>query len=276
MRTTEQLRSDLSRLTLQHMGFDGAEVDQQTDEWERMKLGVISGSRVAEMLGEWKRAPFPADLPIVAGSKRGENTVEIDGKSFTGTKQQCIDFVRDHLPKEPPDMRTTYMLELMAEVITKDRRPIKGKPMDWGNEHEESCIGWYEFDSGATVDSIPFVYKDDTMRAGCSPDGLIGDRMGIEAKNPWNTAVYLAFALDGKIKPEYVEQVQFSMWVTGREQWVFACHDPRVLNYCAHSVVIDRDEAKMRLYDDAVPAFVAEMDLKLAKLGYKFGDQWQF
>lgn len=276
MRTTDQLRADLSRLTMQHMGFDGSTIDQQTEQWERMKLGVISGSRVAEMLGEWKRAPFPADVPINAGSKRGENTVEIDGKTFTGTKQQCIDFVRDLLPKEPPDMRTTYMLELMAEVITKERRPVKGKPLDWGNEHEDTCIGWYEFDSGLAVQSIPFVYKDDTMRAGCSPDGLIGDSMGIEAKNPWNTGVYLAFVLDGKIKPEYMEQVQFSMWVTGRERWVFACHDPRVKNYLAHSVVIDRDEAKMRVYDDAVPQFVHEMDAKLAKLGYKFGDQWQF
>lgn len=226
MRTTEQLRADLSRLTLQHMGFDGAAVDQQTDEWSKMKLGVLSASRAKEIVS------------------KGE-------------------------------MRGTYMLELIAEIATGKRKEISAKSLDWGNENESSCIGWYEFDSGVTVDSIPFVYKDDAMRAGCSPDGLIGDRMGIEAKNPWNTAVYLAFALDGKIKPEYIEQVQFSMWVTGREQWVFACHDPRVLNYCAHSVVIDRDDARMRLYDDAVPAFVAEMDAKLAKLGYTFGDQWK-
>lgn len=172
------------------------------------------------------------------------------------------------------EARRTYMMELIAEVATGQQKRSGGKATTWGHEQESSCVGLYAFDSGLDIESIPFIYGDDQMRYGASPDGLIGDLSGIEAKNPFNTAVYLKFVFDEEIKPEYIEQVQFSMFVTGRETWVFANHDPDVRNYIFHSVTIERDEAKMKTFADAIGQFTYDMDRHLEKLGYTFGDQW--
>ncbi|MBW7567822.1 YqaJ viral recombinase family protein [Chromobacterium subtsugae] len=231
-RSNKQLRSDLTRLTLRHMGFDGAAVTQGSDSWETMRLGVITASRAKDLIAKGRSA----------------NSIG--------------------------EARNTYLMELIAEVATGQQKRSGGKASAWGHEHEESCVGLYGFDAGVEVETIPFVYGDDSMRYGASPDGLIGDALGIEAKNPFNTAVYLKFVLNGEIKPEYIEQVQFSMFVTGREQWVFANHDPDVRNYILHSITIDRDEAKMKTFADAIGQFSHDMDRALEKLGYKFGDQW--
>jgi hypothetical protein len=173
------------------------------------------------------------------------------------------------------EARRTYMMELIAEVATGQQKRSGGQATAWGHEQESSCVGLYGFDAGIEIETIPFVYGDDSMRFGASPDGLVGDLSGIEAKNPFNTAVYLKFVLDGEIKPEYIEQVQFSMFVTGRDTWVFANHDPDVTNYIFHSITIERDEEKMRTFADAIGQFTHDMDSHLAKLGYAFGDQWQ-
>lgn len=272
MRNNQQLRDDLSRLTIERMGFDLSFEDQQSERWHTAKLGVISASRAKDVIATGGMAPFPDDLEIIKTGR--QNTVEFDGRSFTGTKAECVSFVRKALPPLPSDMRNTYLLELIAEIATGRRKEVSTKMMAWGNEHEDSCVGLVGFELGAEIETIPFIYADDAMRYGCSPDGLIGDHSGIEAKNPFNTAVYLDFVLNGKIKPEYIEQVQFSMFVTGREEWIFANHDPRVKSYIMHSVKIERDEAKMATYTDAVGQFVYDMDQQLAKLGLTFGDQW--
>ena len=271
-RTNLQLRSDLSRLTIGRMGFDGAQVEQGSDEWAVMRLGVITASRAKDLIATGGMAPFPDDVEIVKEGR--QNTVSFDGKSFTGTKAECTSFVRKLLPPLPSDMRNTYLMELIAEVVTAQQKRSGGRSTQWGKDLEESCIDLYRFESELPVEPIPFVYGDEAMRYGASPDSLLGDLSGIEAKNPHNTAVYLKFVLDGEIKPEYVEQVQFSMFVTGREQWVMAQHDPDVKNYIFHAVTIERDEARMKTFADAVGQMVYDMDRHLERLGYRFGDQW--
>jgi hypothetical protein len=234
-RTTQQLKSDLSRLTMARMGFDGNAVEQRSDKWGVIRLGVITASRAKELTAKGRTAGSVGEA------------------------------------------RNTYLMDLIAEVATGQQKRGAGfsaKSTDWGNQQEESCVGLFAFDAGIEIESIPFIYGNDDMRYGASPDGLIGDLSGIEAKAPWNTAVYLKFVLDGEIKPEYIDQVQFSMFVTGRDTWQFANHDPAVKNYITHSVLIERDEVKMKTFEDAVGQFVHDMDTKLAKLGYKFGDQW--
>lgn len=271
-RTNSQLRSDLSQLTMARMGFDGALIEQGSDAWHAMRLGVITASRAKDLIATGGMAPFPDDLEIVKVGR--QNTVEFDGQSFTGTKAECVRFVRGLLPPLPSDMRNTYLMELIAEVATGQAKRSAGRSSAWGHEWEPSCVGLYGFESGLDIEQIPFVYGDASMRYGCSPDGLLGDHSGIEAKNPHNTAVYLKFVLDGEIKPEYIEQVQFSMFATGRHEWVFANHDPDVSNYIFHSITIERDEAKMKTFEDAVGQMVYDMDKALSKLGYQFGDQW--
>lgn len=172
--------------------------------------------------------------------------------------------------------RDTYLLELIAEVATgKAAEMGEFKQTQWGHEWEGSAREIFAFEVGAPVIQTPFLYANENMRHGCSPDGLADEQSGIEIKCPFTTKVYIDFLINEEIKPEYIEQVQFSMFVTGMQFWHFANFDPRMKVKPFHCVTIERDEEKMRIFEDAVGAMVHDMDSALAKIGMRFGDQWQ-
>lgn len=50
MKTTVELYKELSDLTLAKFGFDGGEIEQGSQEWHRMRSGVITGSRVHDII----------------------------------------------------------------------------------------------------------------------------------------------------------------------------------------------------------------------------------
>ena len=76
------------------------------------------------------------------------------------------------------------------------------------------------------------------------------------------------------IKYYYMAQVQFSMWVTGKDAWYFANYDPRMKREGIHHVLVERDQDYMKKFDDMVPEFIEKMDLSLSEIGFKFGEQW--
>lgn len=174
--------------------------------------------------------------------------------------------------------RHTYMMQLIAEVCTGQSPEIKGKPLEWGNEHEPIAREVYEAKTFSVVDELGLIYKDDSKRFGASPDGLIGDDGGIEIKCPFTTPVHLDTMLNGTIKPEYICQMQFIMWVTGREWMDFCSFDPRMIGdvdkrLCV--IRVERDQKIMDEFDIEMPLFVNDMDEILESIGVKFGQQWE-
>lgn len=178
------------------------------------------------------------------------------------------------LAKKGTATRQTYMNELIAQVATGLVHEISAKPLDWGRAHEDSARTSYEFATGITPHELPFIYKDNTRRTGCSADGY-NDARGSEIKCPFNTVNHIEFLVNEKIKPEYIKQVQFSMWVTDQGQWDFASYDPRMTVLPIKIVTIDRDEKMMTEFNEKVPEFIEEMDQALDKIGIKFGDHWE-
>ena len=124
------------------------------------------------------------------------------------------------------------------------------------------------------VNQIPFVYRDETMRCGCSPDGVT-EKKTIECKAPWNTRYHIEAIVDGRIKKEYQEQVQFQMWVCGTESVDFVSFDPRMLKHNFFMTTVERSDTFMKKFDDAIPQFIMEMDAKLERLGFRFGEQFK-
>ena len=173
--------------------------------------------------------------------------------------------------------RQTYMNELVASIATGLLpEEVKAKPLQWGKDHEEAACGAYSAATFETIESIGFIYRDKSMRAGCSPDGLIeGKPKGLELKAPWSSSIFCAFAGHGEIKKEEVAQVDFSMWVTDYESWGFAKYDPRNVN-CKklHFVEVDRDDSKMDRIENGYNEFIEDMDLMLENMGLEFGMQW--
>lgn len=246
MKTYQQHMADLAEL--EHVfGFNPATIDQTSDQWHLLRLGVFTASK-AECLIKKKR-----------GSKGSEYGVDFLAATSDESK------------------RNTYMMELVSEIATA-RLPedIKAKPLVWGRENEAIARAAYEAATFTTFKEIPFIFKDSKMRAGISPDGLNDDEIGgLELKCPWSSKVFIEFMADEIIKPEYRHQCQFSMWVTGRDYWDFANFDPRMVNTKKlHYVRINRCDTAMEIFDEAFESFIEDMDELLSRLNTSFGQQW--
>ncbi|WP_140921160.1 lambda exonuclease family protein [Limnobaculum xujianqingii] len=219
-------------IILARTGIDVDNIEQGSEAWKRLRLGVITASNA---------------INVIASGRGGNGWGE---------------------------KKKTYLLTLIAEICTGQSPDITAKPLEWGKDHEDDARYAFEFVTGLEVVEVPFFYKDESLRCGASPDGICSDGAGLELKCPFNTATYLDFRLNGNIKPEYVAQCQFSMWVTGRERWYFANYDPRMSFENVHHIVFERDESFMKQFDEQVPEFIEAMDAALVDLGFQFGDQW--
>lgn len=176
--------------------------------------------------------------------------------------------------KRDSETRATYMAELVGQVCTGVVEELNAKALDWGNQHEDAARSSYEFGSGTLITQLPFVFKDTRFREGCSPDGIVNEKKGVEIKCPFNSTNYIKFLTEDKIKPEYVWQYQYTLRVMDADEWDFCQYDPRMRRNPLHVVTVRRDEEKQKIFDEAIPQFIEDMDKMLAKIGVKFGEQW--
>ena len=88
-----------------------------------------------------------------------------------------------------------------------------------GVNNEDGALVDYRIETTHEVEVIGFAERD--AWAGCSPDGLVGEKGGVEIKCPYSLrkadAPVPFKTLDEQ--PHYGAQVQFSLWVTGRDWW---------------------------------------------------------
>jgi len=130
-----------------------------------------------------------------------------------------------------------YFEELLAELVT--RQPLdrwQNTAMKWGNEWEGKA---FEYAALAIEErlgeklSLPegeyaYIQHPTEKGIGCSPDGIIGDDGLLEIKCPYNPAVHIRTVLEGEMPEKHTDQVQGSLWVTGRKFYYFCSFDPRV------------------------------------------------
>ena len=255
-------------------------IEQGTDEWRKSRAGVVTASNASLVLMQDKLAPMPDNIKIEPLEKRGQNLVRIDGKEFIGTKVQCSDFVRKQLPPIIPEMKESYLDKLIGEVCTGEvPESASFKQAEWGHMNEELARDAYEARNMSIITQAGLIYRDKSLRCAISPDGLDMDaKTGLEIKSPFTTQVHIATLRKGIIKPEYLAQCQFSMWVTGWEQWDFCSYDNRMRGKPEnrlHVIPIKRDDRVMDQFSLEIPKFIKRMDEALEQLGFKFGDQWK-
>lgn len=258
------------------------QIEQGTKDWFRAKLGVVSASRATEYATESKLAPMPDEIDYYK-DKEGHH-YKVNGEFYIGSNKSEVEKkIRETLPRIYGDMRQSYMCELVGQVVTCNLpEEITFKQCEWGHEYEDEARAHLELLLEIDVDIPAFIYRDKEKRFGISPDGILtklykGKKTGLELKCPFTTKVFIEFATCEKIKQMYVEQCQYSMWVTGYEQWIFANYDPRIKNKKnrLHHVIIERDQIYMDKYDNAEKPFIKDMDLMLDKMGVEFGHQWE-
>lgn len=121
-----------------------------------------------------------------------------------------------------------------ADVMRRMVREWHGAPAEFegniatehGTRNEAGALTEYIMETGERVEDVGFVTREDW--AGCSPDGLIGDDGGLEIKCPFGLRKDETPAFKSIFdQPHYYDQVQFSLWVTGRDWWHFYQWSPR-------------------------------------------------
>lgn len=134
-----------------------------------------------------------------------------------------------------------------------------------GKEMEAEAIRLYEFAQDCSVTPVGFVTTDDD-RAGCSPDGFVGDDGLVEVKclkaeNHIEAIVY--HRKHGRCEPGYVQQPQGQMWISGRKWCDLIFYHP-VLPL--HVVRQFPDGSLISAIEGAVADVIRERDVILATL----------
>lgn len=118
----------------------------------------------------------------------------------------------------------TYIYNLCAENFsTAEKESISNKHTERGHELEDEALTVYEFETGFKVEKVGFCIGG--KYDGCSPDGLSGKVGLVEVKCP-DDKEYLRMLVTGKIKSDYIWQMQMQMMITGKEWCDFVCYNP--------------------------------------------------
>ena len=173
---------------------------------------------------------------------------------------------KDVLSSGAGKTRKSYMLQLASEIMTDMRaESFTNEYMEWGTETEPQARSMYELASGNAVDQVTFI-KQGEIKAGCSPDGLIGDIGMIEIKCPKSSTQVETF-LSGKMPAIHKAQVQGQLWVAQREWCDFVSFDPRINGSASYMCVrINRDEEYIKDLSEKVKTFESELLEMVEKL----------
>jgi YqaJ-like recombinase protein len=160
------------------------------------------------------------------------------------------------------DGPTSFLMEKVAESWIGAPLPTaEFWDADQGRFLEEYARPAFTLETGLEVSEVGFIESDDG-RVGCSPDGLIGDDCGLEIKAP-HLETHIKYLLEGVVPPDYVLQVQGSLYVTGFPKWKFFSFR-RGLPPLILTVTPDPDI--QAAIDSAVGAFCFRLTTALARL----------
>ena len=167
----------------------------------------------------------------------------------------------------PSASRAKYMGQLIAERLTgMVAESYTNGAMQWGIDTEPQARAAYEFDCNVDVDPAGFVEHPEISMSGASPDGFVGSDGLIEIKCP-ETHTHIEILLSGKIKPDYITQMQWQMACTNRQWCDFVSFDPRMpadLQLFVQRVTVDQD-VQMEM-EVEVERFLSEVDQKISAL----------
>ena len=158
--------------------------------------------------------------------------------------------------------RKNYMAQLLIERLTPpptEDNGWKNEAMIFGIDNEPVARLAYELETGNTVVEA-FFEKHETLQAGASPDGYIGDDGLLEIKVP-NLATHLETLRNQDIPKQYIAQVQGQLWITGREWCDFVSYTPYLENDAQLFIKrVPRDRKFIHELEAEVKLFLIELN----------------
>jgi hypothetical protein len=131
-----------------------------------------------------------------------------------------------------------------------------------GIEREPDAIAAYELRTGELVQPVGCCLHD-TVQAGYSPDGFVGDEGLLEVKCP-RSATHLGYLRTGGVPKEYLPQLTHALWLTGRPWIDFVSFDDRLPERLQLFLVRHYwKESDVRSYALAVELFLGEVEREL-------------
>lgn len=160
--------------------------------------------------------------------------------------------------------RKNYRAELVAERLTGERIDIyKTAAMQWGTETEPLARLKYSLLTGDDAEECGF-FAHESLMAGASPDGLIGDEGALEIKCP-NSATHIDTLRKGSVPYQYYWQVMGQLWITERKWCDFVSFDPRLPENAAFlKIRVYRNEQKIKELEAEVVDFLESVESDIA------------
>lgn len=160
------------------------------------------------------------------------------------------------------NLRTQLVLErLTGRAQEKD---FMSAAMQQGTDREADALATYQALTGELLSTSGFCAHD-TLAAGCSLDGHIGDFEGIaEIKAPI-AATHLDYLKSGVIPGEYKKQIVHALWLTGAAWCDWLSFNPDFPPALRTKLVrVPRDPAEIDSYEILVRLFLTEVDRECA------------
>lgn len=162
--------------------------------------------------------------------------------------------------------RNNYMMQLAAEILTGQREEsYSNQYMEWGTEKEPEARSAYSFINGSEVEEVTFITHS-SIRAGYSPDGIVGLDGAIEIKCP-KTTTHIETVLSNKTPGGHIPQIQGGLWIAERDWIDFISYDPRIKTDKSYFCVrVYRDESYIKNLESEIIRFNDELDELVLKL----------
>jgi len=159
-----------------------------------------------------------------------------------------------------------YMYKLLAErMMGHPCFEFMSDFMQRGKELESKAVDYFEMQSGKDTYPIGFV-TDDKLWFGASPDRGISEDGLLEVKVPKDETHAMYLLGSGSVLDEYRVQAYGQLWVSGRHYTEVISWHPEMPKAIVHT---ERDEAFIKLLEEAVLEFSAKLEAKALELAEK-------
>jgi len=161
---------------------------------------------------------------------------------------------------EPSKQRTKYLYQLAGESITGiQEETYQNATMQRGIEMEAEARNLYSMTTGEELKEVGFCLS---KGVGASPDGLVGEKGGLEIKCP-NLATHVGYLLENTLPTDYFQQVQGNLLVTGREWWTFMSYYPGIKPLI---IKVNRNEIFIKSLEVELEIFCRELQQIIKKI----------
>lgn len=205
-------------------------VEQQTPDWLKMRVGVVTASRMGAVMSRLTR--------------------KSKGREVGEPSQKCLD----------------YGKEIAYETLTGlSWEHVVTPYMDYGSEHEKDAKGAYSIFRDCDVEDGGFWLHDSIPRFGASPDGLVGEDGLVEYKVPLHG--HIDIIESGVIPDDYCHQMDAELACTGRKWADFVSFHPEFPKRLRLFVKrYPRNEERIKKMEDAVCEFLMTVANRIQRM----------